>query len=463
MELEKDANLTDYLSLNLAEVRRLKIACWAATCNFVHMVMAVIHCRGEGDRKFLYRVLTIAVEFGYVELVKRLTELEEFDVNRGRRDVDFDSMHLREVGKDIQRTVYESGCLYYYAFSDRLTPLNLAAKLGNVEMVNTFLACKRTDGALSPEGYWALHWAAKMGHAEVVNAILHNKDVNAAVLTCVDAWLIEKRLAFGFDTSFDWFDTGPSYVVSLTPLQLASFYGDINVVKLLKERLKATIEDDRRVTAREIATEVTRYEIEKILTNIPEMEKYVERLNKAQPVYVGAANTILVVAALIASVTFTSTVQPPLGYSPFFGSGSLDVGAPIPPGMYPSFASVEGHRLMLVFCISNSLSFLFAIATLVVGAAAARPPPRQIYIGVVLRSLRTLVRTAYILLFCSLACVLFAFVAAVGTVFPPIPIYSWITEIIYFVAVFLSAIAAVYFLGRPQQNWRFYFKKLLNL
>jgi hypothetical protein len=131
MELEKDADLTDYLSLNLPK---------------------------EGDREFLYRVLTIAVELGYVELVKRLSKLEQFDVNRGR----------------------------YYAFRDRLTPLNLAAKLGNVEMVNIFLACNRSDRNLSPEGYWALHWAANMGHAEVVNAILLNKDVNVTVLMSIN-------------------------------------------------------------------------------------------------------------------------------------------------------------------------------------------------------------------------------------------------------------------------------------
>ncbi len=82
MELEKDANLIDYLSLNLP-VRRLKIASWAATCNFVHMVMALIHCEDGVDPRFLIRVLSIAVEFGYVELVKRLTELEEVDVNCG--------------------------------------------------------------------------------------------------------------------------------------------------------------------------------------------------------------------------------------------------------------------------------------------------------------------------------------------------------------------------------------------
>jgi hypothetical protein len=241
----------------------------------------------------LYRVLTIAVELGYVELVKRLTELEEFDVNRGRRIEDFDDVHLREVGRQIQRTVYESGCLYYYAFRDRLTPLNLAAKLGNLEMVNTFLACKRNERALSPEGYWALHWAAKMEHAEVVNAILRNKDVNAAVLMSVEKSLIEDRLSNGFDTSFDWSDgsdIGPFYKVSLTPLQLASLYGDGRVVKLLKERLEATIEDDTGVQTLQIETKMRRDEILKILTDIPEVEKDLKRLYTDKKEHVAAAN-----------------------------------------------------------------------------------------------------------------------------------------------------------------------------
>jgi hypothetical protein len=156
MELEKDANLIDYLSLNLPEVRRRKIACWATTCNFVNMVMALIHWRDVGDRKFLRQVLTIAVEFGYVELVKRLTELEEVDLNEGNAWSDFDGIYLGEVGKPIARTVYESGCLYYYAFRERLTPLNLAAKLGNVEVVNTLGSMGFIDDR-------PFHWAAKWG------------------------------------------------------------------------------------------------------------------------------------------------------------------------------------------------------------------------------------------------------------------------------------------------------------
>ncbi|KAH9572945.1 hypothetical protein CY35_02G178700 [Sphagnum magellanicum] len=393
MELEKDANLTEYLSLNLPKGRRLKIARWAATCNFVHMVMALIHySRDEGDREFLYRVLTIAVELGYVELVKRLTELEEFDVNRGR-----------------------------------LTPLNLAAKLGNLEMVNTFLACKRNERALSPEGYWALHWAAKMELAEVVNAILRNKDVNAAVLMSVEKSLIEDRLSNGFDTSFDWSDgsdIGPFYKVSLTPLQLASLYGDETVVKLLKERLEATIEDDTGVQTLEIETKMRRDEILKILNDIPEVEKDLKRLYTERKEYVAAANTILVVAALIATVTFAGWLTPPLGYSPFFGSASLDAGAPTPSGMYPSFISVEGHPTIKIFWVFNSLSFFYAISALLVGVSVARPSKKEIAIRKVMLSLQLKLILAYNCLIMSVVFAMGGFICAGFVVLPPIHSYT---------------------------------------
>ncbi|CAM6008520.1 unnamed protein product [Sphagnum balticum] len=443
MELEKDANLTDYLSLNLPKVRRLRIACWAATWNFVHMVMALIHCRNEGGRGFLYRVLTIAVELGYVELVKRLTELEEFDVNRGRRIVDFDDIHEREVREPIQRTFSQSGCLYYYAFSDRLTPLNLAAKLGNLEMVNTFLACKRIDGALSPEGYWALHWAAKMKHAEVVNAILRNKDVNAAVLMSVEKSLIDHRLSNGFDTPFDWSDgsdIGPFYKVSFTPLQLASLYGHTSVVELLKERLEATIEYDTGVQTLQIATKVRRDEILKILTDTPEIEKDLKRLYTKRKEHVDAANTILIVAALIATVTFAGWLTPPLGYSPFFGSASLDAGAPTPSGMYPSFISVEGHPTIKIFWVFNSLSFFFAITALVTGVTVARPINQETAIRTEVLFLRRQLVYAYNYLIITVTFAMVAFISAGFVVLPPIPSYTTVMAVTVGIGMFFVLI-----------------------
>jgi hypothetical protein len=368
-ELETDANLAEYLSLNLPDSRRLKIACWAAKCNFVHMVMALIHCRDEGDRDFVYRVLTIAVEFGCVELVERLTDREEFDVNRGRRMENFDDMYLRESGNPIQR-VDETG------LTNRLTPLNLAAKLGNSEIVDTFLARKRLDRALSPEGYWALYWAVKMGHAQVVDTILLNKDINAAVLMTVEKSLIEHRLANDFAISFRWSersDIGPFCKVSLTPPQLAVFYGHRNVVKLLGERL------EHGTGLTDSAMEMWRDEIREIVMDIPDIQKVVKRLEKERETYVHAANSIIIVAALIGTVTFTVFLTPPPGY--------LDTGV----------VSVSA------FYMYNSLSFSSAILTLVIGAFVTQPQFRRTYIAVEMPHLRKLVFMAYNLLYISVA------------------------------------------------------------
>jgi len=438
MELEKDANLIHYLSLNKpAEVRRLKIASWAATCNFVHIVMALIHCKEGVDSGFLCRVLSIAVEFGYVELVKSLTEVKEVNVNEGGQLYDFDDIYLRAVGKPIPRTFGFAGrnvfmnCLYYYAFTDRLAPLNLAAKLGDVEMLNTLLACKRIDVKLARP----LHWAVKMGHDEVVKAMLLNKEiqlqVNATLRMSVQKSLIVNRPSYVNFRYVVWWaglKVDPLYLVNFTPLQLASLYGHASVVKILrddsKECLVATIENDAGITALQIATERKNDVIMKILTDVREVEKQEKRLYRDRQVHVDAANAILVGAALIASVTFAGWLQPPLGYSPFSGNGSLDARSPTPSGMYPSFISVEDHPILKIFWVFNSLSFFFAIATLMVGATAARPPKKHTYIGVMVRSLRTSLQLAYALLTVSIACVMGAFASAGFVVLPPIHSYT---------------------------------------
>jgi len=401
-ELERDANLAEYfLSLNLPDSRRLKIAWWAVKCNFVHIVMALIHYRDEGDRDFVYRVLTIAVEFGYVELVKRLTDREGFDVNGGRRMEDFDDVYLRESGNPVQR-VDETG------LTNRLTPLNLAAKLGNAEIVDTFLAPKRRERALSPEGYLALYWAVKMGHAEVVDRILLNKDINAAVLMTVEKSLIEYRLANDFATSFRrwvwlWMGLlyrvsltpprlgiGPFCNVSLTPPQLALFYGHRNVVKLLGERL------EHGTGLTDSATEMWRDEIREIVMDIPDIQKVVKRLEKERETYVHAANSIMIVAALIGTVSFTAFLTPPPGY-------------------------LDQHEH--TFYISNTLSFFCAILTLIVGSSVTRPQFRRTYIAVRMPLLRKFLIIAYNLLYCSVACLILTFGTAGYIVSPPFKVY----------------------------------------
>ncbi len=78
---------------------------------------------------------------------------------------------------------------------------------------------------------------------------------------------------------------------------------------------------------------------------------------------------------------------------------------------------------MQIFWFFNSMSFFFAIATLMVGASAAGPPKRNIFIGEVVRSLRASLSLAYILLTISVGCVMGAFASAGFLVLPPIPKY----------------------------------------
>jgi hypothetical protein len=92
--------------------------------------------------------------------------------------------------------------------------------------------------------------------------------------------------------------------------------------------------------------------------------------------------------------------------------------------MHPSFVSVAGHPILDIFWIFNSMSFLFAIATLTVGAHAARPPKQDKDIGEVVRTLRTLLSLAYRLLTASIACVLGAFASAGFVVLPPVRRYT---------------------------------------
>jgi hypothetical protein len=297
----------------------------------------------------------------------------------------------------------------YSRLNTLLKPIDYAAGMGNVQIVMALLACDRID---VNEGR-PLHWAVAMGHLDVVKELLNSPkrmDVNALQF-------MPPR------------DKLRRYSYYTTPLHLASLLGHASVVKALCEdtrgRLRANMEDGsgRGITALQIATEMKHDEIVKTLLERTEVVKQVEGLYRDRQVHVDAANAILVGAALIASVTFAAWLQPPLGYSAFFGSASIEVGAPSPSGIYPSFVSVAGHPIMQIFWFFNSMSFFFAIATLMVGASAARPPKRGIFIGEVVRSLRSSLSLAYILLTVSVGCVMGAFASAGFLVLPPIPKY----------------------------------------
>jgi ankyrin repeat protein len=242
-----------------------------------------------------------------------------------------------------------------------------------------------------------LHFAALGGHVDAVVELLthHNLDVNAT------------------DNK------------DRTPLLCAIKENKLGVVKALcfhpENRIRATEEYTDGRTPIEIATEANMKEIEKVLLERPEVKDFVDRLYRDRQVFVDAANALLVGAALIASVTFAGWLQPPLGYIPDY---EFSQPIPAPPQTPESYAAVKNHATVKVFWVFNSLSFFFAIATVLAGADAALPNLRDEFIGRRVRSVeQALIRTT-ILLVISVVCVLCAFASAGFAALPPLLKYD---------------------------------------
>ncbi|KAH9560916.1 hypothetical protein CY35_06G133300 [Sphagnum magellanicum] len=222
-----------------------------------------------------------------------------------------------------------------------------------------------------------LHFAALGGHVEAVRELLkhHNLDVNAKDN--------KKR----------------------TPLLCAIKEDKLGVVKALcfgdaGNRIRATEEYTGGRTPIQIATEANMKQIENVLRERPEVIHFLDRLSRDRQGIVDATNALLVGAALIASVTFAGWLQPPLGYIPDY---EFSQPFPAPPQTPQSYAAVKNHTTVQAFCVFNSLSFFFTIATVLAE--------------------RALIRTT-ILLVISVVCVLGAFASAGFAVLPPLLKYD---------------------------------------
>jgi len=117
----------------------------------------------------------------------------------------------------------------------------------------------------------------------------------------------------------------------------------------------------------------------------PQVKHYVDGLYRDRQVNVDAANAILVGAALIASITYSAWL------------------------LLPSSTDTMNATAVRVFWAFNSLSFFFAVATVLNGAYAAMPMFHHEFIGGVVKTVKRKLYWASILLILSVLCVLGAF------------------------------------------------------
>jgi hypothetical protein len=161
---------------------------------------------------------------------------------------------------------------------------------------------------------------------------------------------------------------------------------------------------------------------------------------------VNSANAIMVGAALIAGVSFGGWLQPPLGYHTYY---QFTEPLPAPPDTYDSYLFVQGRTSIRVFAISNSISFFFAIASMVAGMETfmaatmdATLDESRVYITVkkLLRRLR--VTTSVFII--SVIFVLIAFGSAAIAILPPITLY----QIDMYITIAIGGLFCIVFIGR---------------
>jgi ankyrin repeat protein len=219
----------------------------------------------------------------------------------------------------------------------------------------------------------------------------------------------------------------------MTPLLYAIEARNVDMVKVLCQkdkfdRLRATRETSDGRTPWQIVVEDKSFSenpnmeaIEKVLSERLDVKNLVDGLYRDMQMSLNAINALLVGASLIASVTFAGWLQPPLGYTPYY---DFSQPFPAPPGAYESYAAIKQNPKVKVFWVFNSLSFFFAIATVLAGADAAMPSLDDAFIGRVVKSVRTSLIWASILLVMSVVCVLGAFASGGFAVLPPLLKYD---------------------------------------
>ncbi|CAK9857027.1 unnamed protein product [Sphagnum jensenii] len=453
-----------------------RIECWAARQMFVNIVVALIRPRGPDDPKSVKEglqatpiskellALAIAAENNDLKMVRALKDIAVAEESIESREPNMFFLSTTErycLYNNCDTRVYE----LYPSHEVWLCPIQAAARLGLDEIVGELIGLREAKrkanieanteadlqkimtfyGEAYMEGMFdggelrmyktflkekiqhlfskmktneklnyqrAFSWAVKMGHRQVVDLLINMR------------YIVDLNAASNVRGLLDNADV-KSYGWHQNPLALAVLSANFEMVKFLCGVTNGDLRTDAKNRKGKSAIQIAfnesrygaraeghvRYKIWEHIMKRDDSKREVNKLTEERKVHVDAINAILVGTALIATATFAGWLSPPLGYS------SL-------PGTDGPFASVEGHPILESFWVFNSLSFFFSIATFMVGANVALPPPEDIYIGDVVQSLRWKLKLAYGLVSAAVFFVMGAFASAGFAVLPPIPKYT---------------------------------------
>lgn len=394
-----------------------------------------VNARDESGRTALW----IASLEGHAEIVKLLLEqdIHELDVYCFDHDYGFNALHLAaswghtDVVKHLlvyERRIHSCRLLLAPVSGNSwFTSLHLAVDNDHPQIVYELkVAClwatiegsedvyEQVFNATDSEGYTALHIAAQKSTLLVISELLKweqgdfnmfgNNGFTPLHLACLrnDSRIVARLLE---DARVD-VNAATKFHPASTPLHLATLENSPELVRTLSTHaaLMPNTRDYDGIMALQIAVESGDDSVQSLLMRLPDVKQYVSKLYKDRQAYVHAASAMLVGAAVVAAVTYSGWLQPPLGFTD--QRESL------------AYAAVEHDISVRVFWVFNSLSFFSACSTVVSGAAAVLPGS-DAFIGRSVSRCHGWLRGTSRLLALSIVFLLGAFMAAGFASLPP--------------------------------------------
>lgn len=356
--------------------------------------------------------LYVAVEYGYVELVKELIKYYDLVAAGIKARNGFDALHIaaKQGDLDIVKVLMEAHSeLSMTVDNANTTALHTAATQGHIEVVNYLLELESSLAAIGrSNGKTALHSAARNGHVQVVKALLskepgiaprNDKKGQTALHMAVKGQNLEvvEELIKADPSLINMVDNkgntalhiatrkGRAQIVRMllaqnetditavnrsseTALDTAEKTGQADIASILREhgvQSFRTLKPQPTNPARELKQTVSdikhevHYQLEHTRQTRKRVQGIAKRLNKMHAEGLNnAINSTTVVAVLIATVAFAAIFTVPGQY--------VDDPKDIPPGQSLGEANIAPQIPFIIFFVFDSIALFISLAVVVV-------------------------------------------------------------------------------------------------